>query len=116
MGNTHSKQIESEQFDYESENEEYEKCVNCNILLDDNTYIYCCDHPDGDEINLCSCCWTDFENEWRAEGWKCDLDYDCQSCGKNIRYNKCNCIDEKLQKQGYIGDPEHYVQDNIKKA
>jgi len=57
-----------------------EPCKNCKLVLSEDVAIMCCENKDGREMVVCSECWFDLEDEWRAEGWTCDEDDCCPYC------------------------------------
>lgn len=61
--------------DHPEEQSQYkEPCKNCKLVLSEDVHIMCCENKDGREMVVCSECWFDLEDEWRAEGWTCDED------------------------------------------
>lgn len=46
------------------------KCCECECVLHDSVHIYVIANKDGDERVLCSACWQDTEDDYRADGYR----------------------------------------------
>jgi len=69
----------------EEEEDEVQKCSQCEIELGEDIHIFCFSKGD-DETTMCSNCADELTDEMRALGWKRDDDaYTCGLCGHSFK-------------------------------